>query len=237
MDIVFGYVAGLLTLINPCVLPVLPIVLASAMQGGRLGPVYLCFGMSVSFVALGLGLAQAGPALGLYPETVERAAALLMIGAGFVLLLPGLNARFATATAGLAARADTQIGTLDQTRASGMMAGGALLGAVWSPCIGPTLGGAIALAARGESLLQAGAVMTAFALGVSSVMLVLAYGARAQIARRRGAMMALATRAKPVMGAAFLLVGVAIWFRLHIWLEEAALNLLPDWFNDLSILF
>jgi cytochrome c-type biogenesis protein len=237
MDIVFGYIAGLLTLINPCVLPVLPIVLASALQGGRFGPLYLCLGMSASFVGLGIGLAQAGPALGIYPETVERAAALLMIGAGLVLVLPGLNARFSVATAGLAARADAQIGTLDQTRPGGMIAGGALLGAVWSPCIGPTLGGAIALAARGEGLVQATGIMTAFALGVSSVMLALAYGARAQIARRRVAMMTLAARAKPIMGGAFLLVGVAIWFRLHILAEELALDLLPDWFSDLSILF
>jgi cytochrome c biogenesis protein CcdA len=237
MDIVFGYVAGLLTLLNPCVLPVLPIVLASALQGGRFGPLYLCLGLSASFVGLGIGLAQAGPALGIYPETVERAAAALMIVAGGVLLLPGLNARFATATAGFAARADAQIGTLDQTRPGGMIAGGALLGAVWSPCIGPTLGGAIALAAQGEGLMQASAVMTAFALGVSSVMLALAYGARAQIARRKGALMALATRAKPLMGAAFLLVGLAIWFRLHIRAEEWALDHLPTWFTDLSILF
>jgi cytochrome c-type biogenesis protein len=237
MDFVFGYIAGLLTLINPCVLPVLPIVLASALQGGRFGPVYLCLGMSASFVGLGLGLAQAGPALGIYPETVERAAALLMMGAGFLLLLPGLNTRFATATAGFAARADAQIATLDQTRPGGMVAAGALLGAVWSPCIGPTLGGAIALAARGDGLMQASGVMSAFALGVSTVMLALAYGARTQIARRRGAMMALAARAKHIMGAAFLLVGAAIWFRLHIWAEELALDFLPDWFTDLSILF
>jgi cytochrome c-type biogenesis protein len=237
MDIVFGYIAGLLTLINPCVLPVLPIVLASALQAGRFGPLYLCLGMSASFVGLGIGLAQAGPALGIYPETVERAAALLMMGAGFVLLLPALNRRFALATAGFAAQADAQIRTFDQTRPFGMAAAGALLGAVWSPCIGPTLGGAIALAARGEGLLQATGIMTAFALGVSSVMLVLAYGARAQIARRRGAMMTLAARAKPIMGSAFLLVGAALWFRLHIWAEELALDLLPDWFTDLSILF
>ncbi|MFN4156597.1 MAG: cytochrome c biogenesis CcdA family protein [Paracoccaceae bacterium] len=72
MDFVFGYAAGLLTLINPCILPVLPIVLASAFQGDRRGPIYLCAGMSLSFVMLGVGLAQIGPTLGVFPETVER---------------------------------------------------------------------------------------------------------------------------------------------------------------------
>ncbi|TQM89568.1 cytochrome c biogenesis CcdA family protein [Roseinatronobacter monicus] len=237
MDFVFGYVAGLLTLINPCVLPVLPIVLASALQGDRRGPLYLCAGMSLSFVAIGVGLAQIGPALGVFPETIERVAAFAMMGFGLVLLLPALNTRFVTATAGLANSADARIDRLDQSSPAGMFGGGALLGAVWSPCIGPTLGGAIALAARGEHLAQATGVMIAFALGVSSVLLALAYGAQSSIAKRRAAMMALAARSKPIMGGAFLLIGVSIWFRWHIALEEWALDHLPHWFSDLSIMF
>jgi len=237
MDLVFGYLAGLLTLINPCVLPILPIVLASALRGDRLGPVLLCLGMSASFVVLGVGLARLGPALGLHPETVARVAALAMVGFGLVLLMPAWNARFATATAGLAQGADRRIGRLDQTGRAGLLAGGALLGAVWSPCIGPTLGGAIALAARGEGLVQATGVMIAFALGVSSVLLALAYGAQAAIARRRDTMMALARRSRPIMGLAFVVIGVAIWFQLHLALEGWALDVLPDWFSDLSIRF
>ncbi|MCC5955144.1 MAG: cytochrome c biogenesis protein CcdA [Natronohydrobacter sp.] len=237
MEPVFGYLAGLLTLINPCVLPVLPIVLASALQGNRHGPLYLCAGMSMSFVVLGVGLARVGPAMGVFPETVERIAALAMIGFGLVLVLPLLNRQFATVTAGFASAADARIGRLDQSGPMRMFAGGALLGAVWSPCIGPTLGGAIALAARGEHLLQATTVMIAFAFGVSTVLLALAYGAQASIARRRAAMMALAARSRPIMGGAFVLIGISIWFRWHIALEEWALDTLPYWFSDLSIMF
>ncbi|MFN4058150.1 MAG: cytochrome c biogenesis CcdA family protein [Roseinatronobacter sp.] len=237
MTLIFGYLAGLLTLINPCVLPVLPIVLASSLQGGRFGPLWLCAGMSGSFVALGLFLAQAGPALGLYPEMVEAGAPLIMVAFGLVLLVPAANMRFATVTAGFASRADAQLGALDQAGPARMLAGGALLGAAWSPCIGPTLGGAIALAAQGNDLGQAAATMIAFALGVSSVMLALAYGARTQIQKRRAVMMTLAARAKPIMGVAFVAVGLAIWFGLHLRAEAWVLDTLPHWFTDLSILF
>lgn len=237
MDYIFGYVAGLLTLINPCVLPVLPIVLASALQGDRRGPLYLCAGMSISFVTLGLALAQIGPALGVFPETLERVAALVMVGFGLFLLVPALNTRFATATAGFANSADAQMGRLNDASPTRLLWGGVLLGAVWSPCIGPTLGGAIALAAQGEHLAQAAGIMVTFALGVSTVLLGLAYGAQGQIAKRRAMMMALAARSKPIMGGAFVLIGVSIWFRLHIALEEWALNVLPYWFSDLSIMF
>jgi cytochrome c biogenesis protein CcdA len=80
MDLVLGYLAGLLTLINPCVLPVLPIVIASALQASRFGPVALAAGMSLSFVGLGLLVAVAGRSLGLTETTIQTGGALLMIG-------------------------------------------------------------------------------------------------------------------------------------------------------------
>src|SRR5690606_17017416 len=104
MDLILGFLAGALTLINPCVLPVLPVVLASAGSADRRGPLFLMAGMSASFVTLGLLLARLGPALGVTPEAVAAAAALVMAAFGLVLLLPALGARFATATAGIAAR-------------------------------------------------------------------------------------------------------------------------------------
>ncbi|MCB1390294.1 MAG: cytochrome c biogenesis protein CcdA [Rhodobacteraceae bacterium] len=236
MDILLGFLAGALTLINPCVLPVLPVVLASAAGDDPRGPAFLLAGMSLSFVALGLALARLGPALGLTPETVESVAALVMAGFGLVVLVPALNARFATATAGLAARADRGFALTGSGGAWGMALGGMLLGAVWSPCIGPTLGGAIALAASGEGLARAAAVMVAFALGVSAVMLTLAYGARNALQRRAATLRRLAPVAKPLMGVTFLAVGLGLWFGLHRILEVWALEYLPDWFNDLSIL-
>ena len=57
LDLLLAYGAGLLTLINPCVLPVLPIILGSALREERLGPVALCAGMSTAFVIVGVGVA------------------------------------------------------------------------------------------------------------------------------------------------------------------------------------
>ena len=235
MDLIFGYLAGLLTLINPCVLPVLPIVLASALQAHRLGPVALAAGMAGSFVVLGLTVAAAGQALGLSDTTLARAGAVMMIGFGLVLLVPRLNAGFASATAGFSQQADATIDQVNTGGLAGQAATGALLGAVWSPCVGPTLGGAIGLASQGQSLLWAGAVMVAFALGVASVMLALAYGARAALARRRDMMRRFAARAKPVMGVTLVLVGLMILFSFNQVLEGMILNIMPYWLQDLSI--
>jgi cytochrome c-type biogenesis protein len=235
MDLILAYLAGLLTLINPCVLPVLPIVLASSLHRDRRAPLALAAGLSLSFVALGLGVTALGPAIGLNTDTVARVAALVMVGFGMVMLVPALSVPFSAATAGLAARADAQIdGTLD-AGLGGQFLSGALLGAVWSPCIGPTLGAAIALASTGESLGRAGAIMVGFALGVSTLILALAYGAQSVIRRRQATLRALAARARPVMGITFILVGLALWFGLNQTIEGWLVETLPPWLIDFSV--
>jgi cytochrome c-type biogenesis protein len=236
VELIFAYLAGILTLINPCVLPVLPIVLASSLHRDRRAPVALAAGLSVSFVALGLGVTALGPALGIDPDSVTQAAALMMVAFGLVMLVPALSSGFSAATAGLSARADAQI---DQTAVGGLggqFVAGALLGAVWSPCIGPTLGAAIALASTGESLGWAGLIMFSFALGVSTLILGLAYGAKSTIRRRQVALRALAEKAKPAMGIAFVLVGAALWFGLNHVIDAWLIEHLPAWLIDFSVI-
>ena len=235
MELILGYLAGLLTLINPCVLPVLPIVLAGALQASPLGPLALAAGMSLSFVVLGITVSAFGFALGLTEDVIAQAGALLMIGFGLVLLVPRFSMAFSTATAGLASGADTRMDQIETTGLKGQFTGGLLLGAVWSPCIGPTLGGAIALAAQGQSLFWAGAIMSAFALGVSTLILALGYGARAALLRRQAVMRRIAERSRPFMGLVFVVVGLALFFRLHHLLDAWLLGILPAWFVDLSV--
>lgn len=236
MDLVFGYLAGLLTLVNPCVLPILPIVLAGALQASRFGPVALAGGMAASFVVLGLVVASAGRALGISEDDLARGGALAMLIFGAVLLVPRLQGGFALATGGLAARAD---GLLGQQGPRGGLAGqalaGALLGAVWSPCIGPTLGGAIALASQGGNLWQAGAVMAAFAAGVATLIIALGYGARGWLLGNRARAERIARLSRPLMGAVFVVVGLGILGGVHHWLEGALLDVLPDWLVDFSV--
>ncbi|MAM63300.1 cytochrome c biogenesis protein CcdA [Maritimibacter sp. UBA3975] len=229
MELILAYGAGLLTLINPCVLPVLPIVLATALQAHRAGPAVLALGMSVSFVTFGMLISTVGYAIGLTEDTVATAGAVLMIGFGLVMLIPQANAVFASATAGFAARADSGIDGFDRSSLWGQFGGGLLLGAVWSPCIGPTLGGAIALASQGESLLRAFAIMVMFAAGVSTLILAIGYGLRATALRR------FANVSRPVLGAAFLLVGFAILFRINHMIDAWLLQNMPAWLVDLSV--
>ena len=235
MELIFAYGAGLLTLINPCVLPVLPIVLATALQASRWGPVALAAGMSLSFVALGVSVTAFGRAVGLTTDDIAQAGAVLMILFGIVMLVPQASAVFSTATAGFAARADSGLDDVDRGSLTGQFVGGMLLGAVWSPCVGPTLGGAISLASQGESLLRATSIMVFFALGISTIILALGYGARSALQKRQAAMRRFAIAARPLLGAIFIAVGLMLFFKWHYVIESWLLDIMPIWLQDLSV--
>jgi cytochrome c-type biogenesis protein len=239
VDLLLAYGAGLLTLINPCVLPVLPIVLASSLQADRRGPLALAGGLSLSFVVLGLFVAVLGASIGLTPQVMSITAAWVMIVFGAVLLVPQLNQGFVAVTAGFASRADNRLRDMEsagrQTGLAGQFLGGIMLGAVWSPCIGPTLGGAISLASQGQQVAWSAAIMVFFALGVSTIVVALAFGTREVLLRRQQMLRQLAGRAKPVLGVTFLAVGLYILTGLDRWVEGQLLDLLPIWLQDLSV--
>ncbi|WP_224816765.1 cytochrome c biogenesis CcdA family protein [Hasllibacter sp. MH4015] len=235
MEFLLAYAAGLLTLINPCVLPVLPIVLAGSLQSSRYGPLALAGGMGLAFVTIGFGVIAAGHLVGLREETVSQAGAILMMVFGAVLLVPQLSARFATATGGIAARADDGMREMSTDGWQGQFLGGLLLGAVWSPCVGPVLGSAISLASQGEELVRAFLIMVAFAFGIGTVIIALGYGARAAMQKRMGTLRKFAAASRPVLGIVFFLVGLAIYMRWHLVAEIWILDRMPIWLQDLSV--
>lgn len=238
MEYLLAYGAGLLTLINPCVLPILPIVLAGSLQDSRYGPLALAGGLGLSFVTLGFAVVAAGRFVGLNADMLAQAGAVLMIAFGVVLLVPRFSAQFATATAGVSSRADGGLHGLQANGVQGWQGqfiGGVLLGAVWSPCVGPTLGGAIALASQGQALGASFLIMTFFALGIGTVIVALGYGARAALSNRMGMLRAVAQKSRTIMGGVFIFVGVAILLRWHHMAEIWLLDRMPIWLQDLSV--
>lgn len=113
---------------------------------------------------------------------------------------------------------------------------GLLLGAVWSPCAGPSLFAAIGLAAQTGTVAQAALAMAFFSLGASAVMLALAYGTREALGRRKAMLMDFATsgRGKLVFAAIFLAMGVMILTGFDKRIEAALVNAMPDWLVEIT---
>ncbi|MGI9333255.1 MAG: cytochrome c biogenesis CcdA family protein [Gammaproteobacteria bacterium] len=230
----WAYLAGTLTLINPCVLPLLPIVIAAAYQSSRYGPLMIAAGLTFSFAAIGTGVTAFGHLVGIDEQSINRTAAVMMIVFGVVLLVPRAQTALATLASPLASNANSKIDDAQRFGLIGQFFVGVLLGAVWSPCIGPTLGGAISLAASGEALSQAVLTMLAFGIGVSTILIALAYGSREVLNRRRETLRRWMPWAKPVMGVALLLVGLVIFFHFDRVLDAWLLDVMPGWWLDLS---
>ncbi len=224
-----AYAAGALTILSPCVLPLVPIVLASAAQRHRFAPLALAAGLVVAFTTTGFVVAAFGQALGLDTLIVRAAGAVVLCLAGIVLLVPPLQNLLTRAATPLAAWASQRQAAIGNGGGLWGQAGiGALLGIVWAPCVGPTLGAAIALAAEGKDLDEVALVMAAFGLGIASVLMLIAVVARGTFARWRGRMMMAGGRGKAVLGILLLLIGIAILTGFDRRMEAFALDHLPD---------
>ena len=162
-----AFVAGVLSILSPCVLPILPVVLGAAASEHRWGAAPLAGGLSVSFVAIGLFAATIGYSIGLDTGVFRNAAAMLMIVVGAILLVPRFQVGLALAGAPLANLSRWYVGVAPQGGLPGQMLVGLMLGAVWSPCVGPTLGAASLLAAQGHDLLKVALAMFAFGTAFS----------------------------------------------------------------------
>ena len=147
-----AFLAGILSVLSPCVLPLLPLVLGADASENRLGPVALAGGLALSFVTIGLCVATAGLAIGLDAGIFRIGAALMLILIGLVLMVPAAQTRLAVAAGPMSNWTESRFGGFSTAGLSGQFGVGLLLGAVWSPCVGPTLGAASLLASQGRDL-------------------------------------------------------------------------------------
>lgn len=203
-----AFLAGLLTTLSPCVLPLIPIVLAGAVAEHRLAPLALAGGLALSFTAIGLFVATIGFSIGLDLELFRKIAATLLITVGVVLLVPRLQLQFATAAGPASNWVEQRFGKFSTAGIGGQFGVGLLLGAVWTPCVGPTLGAASLMAAKGEDLGVVAATMFAFGLGTSLPLLALAMLSREALTRWRRRMLKTAGTMKILLGAMLMTFGI-----------------------------
>jgi cytochrome c-type biogenesis protein len=228
-------VAGVLSVMSPCVLPLLPIVLGAAASQRKWGPAALAIGLSTSFVAVGMFVATIGFAAGLDADVFRYAAAVLMVAVGLVLMLPGFQAQLAVASGPIANWADARFGSVRS--GTGQFWVGVLLGAVWSPCVGPTLGAASLVAAQGRDLGQVGITMFAFAIGAALPLLAFGLLSREAMMRWRHQLASAGNNAKIGLGVLFVAIGVLVLTSLDKSIETKLVALSPQWLTDLTTRF
>lgn len=236
-SLVLAFLAGILSILSPCVLPLLPVVLGAAVAQHRAGPAALALGLALSFVAIGLFVATIGFNLGITGDFFRALAAVLMVGFGMVLCLPPLQVRLAAAGGPVSQWTNERFGGVSGQGLPGQFGVGLLLGAVWSPCVGPTLGAASVLAAQGLDLGAVALTMFAFGVGAGLPLLLLGLLSRQALMRARNRMLAAGQGMKMALGGIFVIVGVLILSGLDKQLETLLVQNSPEWLTRLTTRF
>lgn len=165
--------AGLLTVLSPCVLPILPVLLGRSLQSHRYGPIALVSGLIAGFALI-------GSLLGITSSWFVGVASILRIGAIALLLVVGISTIFP----GFSYRLFQFLrlsNWLKEPARQGLVGEfwlGTQLGLLWTPCAGPVLGSILILAAVKHDSVTAFVLLVFYGLGAGVPLLAIAYGGR-----------------------------------------------------------
>jgi cytochrome c biogenesis protein CcdA len=194
----------------------------------------LAAGLAVSFVAVGLFVATIGFSIGLTADLFRQVAAALLVIFGAVLMLPRMQARLAMANGPIANWTDRRFGGHFGSGYAGQFCAGVLLGAVWSPCVGPTLGAASLLAAQGRDLPQVAASMLVFGLGAALPLLIIGLVSREALQRWRTQILSAGQSVKIALGTLLVLMGILVLAGLDKRVEGTLVDASPQWLTELT---
>jgi cytochrome c biogenesis protein CcdA len=229
-----AFLAGVLSILSPCVLPLLPLVFGAAAAENRYGPLALAGGLALSFTVIGLFVATVGFAIGLDSEFFRGVAAVLFVVVGAVLMMPTFQARLALAAGPVSNWTEQRFGGLGASGPGGQFALGLLLGAVWIPCVGPTIGAASLLAAQGKDLPAVALTMLVFGIGAALPLAVLGMASRQVLMRWRDRLAGTGKGIKIALGLILVLVGAAILAGYDRAIETALVQASPAWLTELT---
>lgn len=233
----FAFLSGIVTILSPCILPVLPIVLSGSLGKGRARPFGVLTGFIASFTVFTLALSAIVQLLGIPPDAMRYVAVALIVAFGLVMIVPALSRLFESGTARLAA-----LGSAGKTKGGRSLTGfwgglpiGFSLGLVWTPCVGPIMASVISLALTkhvdGGSVL----ITLAYTLGTSIPMLAVMLGGRTLLARVPS-LTRNAQRIQRGFGVLMIVLGVGIGLGLDRSIQSAILSAFPSYGTGLTAL-
>lgn len=232
-----GFLAGVLSVLSPCVLPLVPVVAGTALAAHPRGVFALAGGLVASFTLVGLFVASIGFAIGLDAGWFRHLAAILLIAFGVVLLSTSLRNRFSLASAPLGNLANRWLERFRAGGVGGQLAVGLLLGVVWAPCVGPTLGATAILASQGRDFPQVTLVMVLFGIGAALPMVIVGTASRRFAQRTRRGLVGIERTGKVALAVLIIALGAIELSGLDRSLEAALVDASPAWLTTLTTRF
>lgn len=210
----FAFLAGIVTVLSPCILPVLPIILSST--AGKFRPLSIIFGFVLSFTFFTLFLSIIVRASGIPADYLRNISIILIGGFGVSLLIP----KFQTSLELLFSKLTKFIPPVDS---SGFIIG-LSLGLIWTPCVGPILASVISLAVTGTVTMETILITLAYSVGASIPMLIIMLGGQRLIPRSQ--------KIQFIFGILMMISAVAMYFKFDRLLQTTILDILPKSYNS-----
>lgn len=172
LTIFIAYLAGVITLLSPCILPILPLIL-SGIAGNKKRSYGIIFGFTMSFTLLTLFLSSVVQLLGISPDLIRIIAIFFIAFFALTILVPPLQLFWESFTSKLLPKTQSQTGN----SFFGGLVFGLNLAILWTPCVGPILASVISLALTGTVTLQTFFITLSYSLGTATMMfLIMTFG-------------------------------------------------------------
>lgn len=234
-SILLVFIAGMATVLTPCVLPILPAVLSGSV-GSRLRPIAIVLGMSVTFTVMGI-LISALASFAYFADYLRWFAIFFIIGMGAVLFDDEINQEYVKISSSIVQFGKQHLSFLGNINPAGSQEGllggvflGMSLGVVWIPCVGPILGAVLAFVAESSAttgdLFHGALLLLVYSAGVSIPMLIIAYSGK----RVSGNVKWFVERGpffKKLSGIVLIFVGLMMLFGIDKYLQAKLLPYFP----------
>jgi Cytochrome c biogenesis protein len=175
-----------------------------------------------------------GFSIGIDADVVRRVAGALLVVFGAAMALPALQRRFAHLTSPFAGAGNAVLARTGGSGWRGQFGVGALLGVVWTPCVGPTLGAATTLLAQGRQIGDVALLMLVFGFGAATPLLVVGTFARRIGGGTSARWIGAAETARRLVGASLVVVGALLVLGLDKPIETWLVDRTPDWLTRLT---
>ncbi len=169
--------AGVVSILSPCVLPLLPGVVAYSTEKNKLVPLAIVLGLAASFTAMGIASAIFGAFLMDYIDYLKLASGILILFMGLYILSRTVEDIVLRIWQFLPLSRISHPGAvgIDETSLFGGLVLGASLGIVWMPCVGPMLASILMLVAQDGRVIYGASLLLTYSAGLAVPMLVIAY--------------------------------------------------------------